>query len=102
MKFASQKNATRYNLRRRVVAFPEGSLVLRKNFVLSNAQKAFSAKLAPRWIGPLKVKKKVGNVSYLLEDAQKKKEDGIWHIEKLKKYYPRTSQETRYSKLGGN
>ena len=102
MKFANQTNATRYNLRRRVVQLPEGTLVLRKNFVLSNAQKAFSAKLAPRWIGPFKVKKKVGNVSYLLEDPEKKKEDGVWHIEQLKRYYPRTSRETRYSKLGGN
>ncbi|KAE8740874.1 hypothetical protein FOCC_FOCC013620 [Frankliniella occidentalis] len=84
IRLAKQRYASRYNLRRRPHQdFQPGCMVLRRNFVKSNKADYFSKKLASKWIGPYKVKARVGRVSYLLEDEQNR-EDGPWHVEQLK------------------
>lgn len=83
MKVAFEKNARRYNLRRRDVEFDVGQVVFRRNFVQSDKSKFFSKKLAPKFIGPFTIKKKVGYRAYLLEDGDGK-EDGPWYVNDLK------------------
>ena len=51
------RNATRYNLRKRDVSFVVGDKVWRRNKVLSDAAQYFSAKLAPRFVLSIVVKK---------------------------------------------
>ena len=80
---AYQKNARYYNLRRRPCELLEGQEVYRKNHEQSDKAKYFTAKLAPKFVGPFRVKKKVGTKGYLLEDNSGK-EDGPWHIQDLK------------------
>jgi len=100
LRLAKERNAKRYNLRRRPLEYPVGMDVLRRNFVLSNAANHFSAKLAPRWIGPYKIKARVGNVSYLLE-KEDGKEDGPWHVDQLKRYVGRVDRSRRVLQTGG-
>lgn len=82
---AHQKNSHYYNLRRRKQNFKVGDLVLKKNYVQSNAANYFAAKLAPIYVGPFKIAKKISDLVYTLEDAQ-----GVivgnWHTSDLKKY----------------
>lgn len=82
---AKARTAQRYNLRRRPAeVYLPGCMVWRKNFVKSNKSKFISKKLAAKWIGPFRVKCKVGRVSYLLEDEDGK-EEGPWHEDQLKR-----------------
>lgn len=81
---AKRRNASRYNLRRRDDALKAGDMVWRRNFVKSKKAKGISKKLCKKWIGPLRVKERLGRVSYMLEDAAGKN-DGPWHIEQLKR-----------------
>ena len=83
---SQQRNSLHYNLRRRPVDYPVGQAVWKKKFVLSNAAKHFCAKLAPKWIGPFKIKAKVGRVSYLLED-ETGNEIGPCHVDQLKSHF---------------
>lgn len=84
LKEAHNRNSQRYNLRRREYFLNPDDMVMKKNFVKSNKAKGISKKLAQRWVGPYKVKIKLGRVSYMLED-EKGKEEGPWHIDQLKK-----------------
>lgn len=80
---ARQKNRHHYNARRRPVSFVPGQFVWRKNKILSNAANYFSAKLAPEFVGPFKIKKKTGTCTYELEDDFGNS-TGIWHVQALK------------------
>lgn len=82
---AYNKNSKYYNLRRRHVSFVPGQQVFRKNFVQSDKAKSFTAKLAPKYIGPFTVVKQVGTRGYLLSNADGVT-DGPWHVEHLKGY----------------
>ena len=95
MKRACARNQKYWNARRRVVEFSEGAQVLRKHFTLSDAAQGYSAKLAPRWIGPFTVTKREGEVSYRLSDAQGR-DDGVWHVEQLKRFLPRACGDASY------
>ena len=93
-------NRRGYNQRRRDVSYTLGQWVWRKNFVLSDAAKRYSAKLAPGWIGPYKIKRKLGKVSYMLEDRQGH-DTGPWHADQLKPHYGDVAG-TRHFKAGGD
>ncbi|KAK3929403.1 Gypsy retrotransposon integrase-like protein 1 [Frankliniella fusca] len=80
---AYEKNARSYNLRRREVRYEEGQVVYRRNYVKSDAAAYFSTKLAPKYLGPFVIKKRVGARGYLLV-GQDGKEDGPWHVHDLK------------------
>jgi transposase InsO family protein len=87
LKEAQEKSSARYNLRRRhEVAYSTGDKVWRQNFAKSDKTRGFSKKLAPRWLGPLKVARRIGRVSYLLEDKDGTIE-GPWHVDQLKRHY---------------
>jgi hypothetical protein len=77
------KSAMRYNLRRNELIFRPGDLCWRRNHVLSKASEFFCAKLAPRFIKN-RVREKVSNVVYVLEDLNGKI-TGKYHIKDLMK-----------------
>ncbi|KAK3923856.1 Activity-regulated cytoskeleton associated protein 2 [Frankliniella fusca] len=83
LKAAYERAAKYYNLRRRPVDFQVNEVVYRRNFVKSDAFRGFAKKLAPRFIGPFTIKKKVGYRAYLLIDEDGV-EDGPWHVNDLK------------------
>ncbi|KAJ8979268.1 hypothetical protein NQ317_003819 [Molorchus minor] len=65
---AAEKNRHYYNLRHRDIRYELGARVYRKNFVLSDAAKHFSSKLAPKFVGPYIVSKKLSTWTYELKD----------------------------------
>lgn len=71
-----------YNLRSRVRTFTPGQTVYRRLFHLSDASKSFNSKLAPKF-AKCKVKSKVSDNRYLLEDL-KGKELGTFHTKDIK------------------
>lgn len=85
LEVASKRAAQAYNLRRRDVQYHPGDLVWRRNFSLSDAANYYAAKLAPKFVGPFEVKKRVSPWTYVLKDS-KGKERGTWHVKDLKPY----------------
>lgn len=85
MKVAYERNRAQYNLRKRDVEYQEGDMVWRRNTILSDAGRYFSAKLAKRFVGPYRVKKKLSIWTYELVDNLGKSK-GIWHAKDLKPY----------------
>ncbi|KAG5895000.1 hypothetical protein JTB14_014886 [Gonioctena quinquepunctata] len=65
---AAAKNENTYNLRRRCEEFSPNQLVWRKNFVLSDASKYYTSKLAPKYVGLFHIKNIVSPWSYELGD----------------------------------
>ncbi|KAJ8980145.1 hypothetical protein NQ317_014639 [Molorchus minor] len=83
LEVAAKKSCDQYNLRRRHVEYLPGQLVWKRNFVLSDAARYFSKKLAPKFIGPLKIKKRLSPWTYeLMDDDGESK--GVWHTKDLK------------------
>lgn len=80
---AHERSKQRYDLRRRPANFREQDVVYVRNHVLSDASKGIAAKLAPKFVGPYKVKKKVSYLTYeLIDNDQKSK--GIHHAQDMK------------------
>jgi hypothetical protein len=86
---AREKSSKQYNLRRRSVDYVVGQKVWRRSYSLSNALAYYSAKLAPKFIGPYKVRKKTSSWTYVLEDDSGK-ECGTWHVKDLKPWFGET------------
>ncbi|KAH8236315.1 hypothetical protein KR032_000356, partial [Drosophila birchii] len=63
------KNERQYNLRSREVVYREGQEVYRKNFKQSSFPAGYSSKLGPTYV-KARVRKKIGNSCYELEDLQ--------------------------------
>lgn len=80
---ATERNAKSYNLRRRNEEFLPNQVVYRKNFALSDAAKYYSAKLAPRYIGPFYIKRRVSPWTYELNDEFGNYK-GTWNAKDLK------------------
>lgn len=76
-----------YDLRRRDQQFLPNELVWRRNFVLSDAAQYFSAKLAPKFIGPFIIAKRLSPWTYELKDSNNKYR-GVWHAKDLKAHPP--------------
>lgn len=72
-----------YDLRRRPATFSVGDTVWRRNYVLSDASKYFTAKLAPKFVGPFYIANKVSSATYELTDASGASK-GTWHAKDLK------------------
>lgn len=83
---AHEKNKRHFDLRRRPVDYEVGDKVWRKNKSLSDAVLYYSSKLAPKYIGPFTIRKKVGYYTYQLEDKYGSL-SGIWHAQDLKSYF---------------
>ncbi|XP_011635475.1 uncharacterized protein LOC105426100 [Pogonomyrmex barbatus] len=71
---AFQRQERHYNLRRREWKPKVGDLVWKRNHVLSDKAKAFNAKLAPKFVGPLEVRRIISPVVVDLRDTR-----GRWH-----------------------
>lgn len=56
---AAARNKRIYDLRSRHREFAPGDLVYRKNYALSDAAAVFASKLAPRYLGPFRVVRRV-------------------------------------------
>jgi transposase InsO family protein len=80
---AFQRNASRYNLRRKSCVLSEGQIVWRRNFVLSDAGKGFTSKLAPKFVKNI-VLQCVSDKVYLLGDMTGKP-CGRYHIKDIVK-----------------
>lgn len=85
---AQQRQEQNYNLRHRPIQYQVGESVWRRNFVLSDASRHFTAKLAPKYIGPYLITRQVSPVIMELED-QNGREAGRWHVVDLKKVVDR-------------
>lgn len=83
IRLAHEKSKSRYDLRRRPVHHSVGDQVWKKNYVLSDASQGFTAKLAPKYIGPFRIRKVISPVTYELEDKDKRS-CGIWHVKDLR------------------
>uniref|UniRef100_A0A1Y1N3D6 RNA-directed DNA polymerase n=1 Tax=Photinus pyralis TaxID=7054 RepID=A0A1Y1N3D6_PHOPY len=79
------KNKRDYNLRRRHVEYNIGTKVWRKNKSISDATKNYTAKLTPKYLGPFTIRKKIGYLTYELQDSHNKFA-GTWHVQDLKPY----------------
>lgn len=80
---AHQRSKKVYDLRRRDVEFTPGQKVWKKNKTQSDALNYYSAKLAPKFVGPFSIARKVGYATYeLIDDNGISK--GIWHAQDLK------------------
>lgn len=80
---ASANSREQYNLRRRHVEYKVGDLVWKKQYVLSDAANYFTSKLAGKYSGPFKVRKRVGYCVYELE-SDRGVSIGTWHTKDLK------------------
>lgn len=79
---AHVKNTSYYNLRRKAFEFNIGDVVYKRAYVLSDKDKHFSKKLAPKYI-KCRVIQKLSPLVYVLEDMSGKNL-GSWHIKDLK------------------
>lgn len=84
---AYDKFSRAYNLRTRPLNFEVGDIVLRKLHLQSSAPDKFNAKLAPQY-EKCKIKKKIGYVTYMIENMEGKVL-GKYHANDLRKYYGR-------------
>lgn len=72
-----------YNLRRRDVRYEVGDKVWRREHLLSNAAKYFSAKLGPKFSGPYVISRRISPWSYEIKDDMGNVK-GIWNVKDLK------------------
>lgn len=84
MQSSFEKSRRRYDLRRRPMEFMPNQLVWRRNFVLSDASKYFSAKLADKFVGPFMIHRKIGRNNYELKDMSERVLPGTWNVSHLK------------------
>lgn len=91
MRNAQLRQARHYNAHRKDAQFQVGDLVWVRAHPLSKASDYFSAKLAPRWIGPAKVEKKLGPVNYRVRWIPDDKEETV-NVVNLKQYFGTLAQ----------
>ncbi|KAG5867079.1 hypothetical protein JTB14_034989 [Gonioctena quinquepunctata] len=95
---ASEKGRHRYNLRHRDIQYNVGDKVWRKGHFQSKAGQYFSAKLAPRFIGPFTVHTKVSPWAYELLD-RKGKSGGVWNVKDLNRTQPTLTRLTNQTEF---
>ena len=84
---AKTRQAKYYNARRKDVHFVVGDLVWVRSHPLSKASVHFSAKLAPRWSGPVRVEKRLGPVNYRVQWLTDKEKVDTVNVVNMKPYY---------------
>ena len=88
-----RRQAAYYNARRREVSYEVGDLVMKRNRVLSSAAQGISAKLAPKYAGPLKITEITGSNTVRVIDEKDASEE-ILHVSHLKPYNDENSDES--------
>jgi hypothetical protein len=88
---AHDKNKTYYDKSHRPISFETGELVLIKNHIQSKKIDAITKKLAPKWIGPYKIDKKLTEVSYNIVTVKENKLLGKRHVSEIKPFVKRMS-----------
>lgn len=85
---AQQHQARNYNARRVPCQYAEGELVWIRSHPISDASGKFSAKLAPKWVGPALITKKLGPNNYRIQwgESDNIKKDTM-NVVNLKRYY---------------
>nr|XP_050033642.1 uncharacterized protein LOC126530394 [Dermacentor andersoni] len=89
---ARAEQKAQYDRSHREVHYKVGDLVLRRNHVLSDASKKFSASLAPKWTGPYRVRETVSSLVYRLADLKLRPISRPVHVCDLKPYYDRGNE----------
>jgi hypothetical protein len=79
---AHVKNTAHYNLRRKAAEYNVGDIVYKRTYILSDKDKYFCKKLAPKYI-KCRVITKRSPLVYELEDMSGKN-IGVWHIKDMK------------------
>ena len=74
-----------YDFRRRPQTYGIGDLVWKRNFVLSRGSEYFTAKLAPKYVGPYRIAKRLSPWTFELESLDKSNNLGTWHAKDLKR-----------------
>ncbi|KAF2882163.1 hypothetical protein ILUMI_24019 [Ignelater luminosus] len=92
LRAAHKKAKHNYNLKRRQEDLVVGSRVWRENYAISKASDYFTAKLAPRHVGPFVVRRRISPNFCELESAYRG-DKGIWHIKDLKAHPPEDEEE---------
>lgn len=82
---AYAKNCKTYNFRKREITFQTGDKVWRRNKILSDAANRFAAKLAPKYLLSVVVKK-ISRLVYSFENLDSS-HCGNWHVKDLKPYF---------------
>ena len=97
LKEAYLKNCHSYNLRcRKADVHNASDRVWKRNYVLSDASKYFSSKLAPRFIECV-ITNKVPPLVYQLAD-ESVKDIGRWHVKDLKPWWVYPKPNLGFSK----
>ena len=78
-----RRQAAYYNAHRREVSYEVGGLVMKRNRFLSSAAQGISAKLAPKYAGPLKITEITGSNTVRVIDEKDASEDTL-HVSHLK------------------
>lgn len=84
LKEAARKCCERYNLRRRYEEYMPNQVVWRRNFAISDASRYYSKKLAPKYLGPFYIHKRVSPWVYMLRKGDNEVLPGTWHIKDLR------------------
>lgn len=84
---AYEKSKRVYDLRRRDERFQLHQKVWKRNYVLSDATKQFTSKLAPKYVGPYTINKILSPWTYELVDDNRHN-IGVWHAKDLKAHPP--------------
>lgn len=81
-------NKSLYDKSRSGEQFVEGDLVLVRSFILSNAKRKRSAKLAEKWRGPYKIIRKISPITYHLQSLNNDdRVVKVAHSEQMKYYH---------------
>ena len=88
-----RRQAAYYNARRREVSYEVGDLVMKRNRILSSAAQGISAKLAPKYAGPLKVLEVTGPNTVRVIDEKDASEETL-HVSHLKPYHEEGSEDS--------
>lgn len=89
---AGERNKKYYDLRRREVTFQIGDKVYRRNFPQSDAANFYAAKLAPKFLGPFVVFKRISPWIYQIKDLDNNFR-GQWHVKDLKPFCEASDEE---------
>jgi transposase InsO family protein len=95
---AQAVNKSHYDKSHRHVDYQIGELVLMKSHGKSEKHKGIIMKFNNRWNGPVKIHKKLTDVSYEIYNVHTNKPMGKRHVSELKPYFQRADKEEKTQK----